>query len=373
MIVSLRSALYLVAITVESLTCLLVFCHFTAQASPPAELTVEDVWRAATERQEAIRNMRVEYDVSWKWFLDTPNRKKANASLDPYSVTLAFDGERRYCKSTLGRPNAPTETSFDGERSLSYDGLGKALLSGSKESGCEDIYYCVEFLFIPLTDGDRAEQDLFYPRCLHPPASPRRALGEKDRFFMLPAQEEVDGVMCHVLEYPNIYKIWIDPKIGCAIRRRDKFSRSEGGSVLTGRVLLKDYKEVAAGLYLPMNCVREDYAHLSNPSQYWGKKTMELHVAVRNVSVNGVTDDDFGIELPPGTTVFTADGSFSTPGDRSAVLNEFAELAKERLGAQDGSASAKWRNWVLVAALIAIFVISLGKLVLLRRSKTARM
>ncbi len=67
-------------------------------------------------------------------------------------------------------------------------------------------------------------------------------------------KESIDGVECHVLEFPNVYqqktRIWVDESIDFCIRKIDIFRKSET-EIITFRAKYKDYRKFN-GVWFPV-------------------------------------------------------------------------------------------------------------------------
>ena len=287
-----------------------------------------EIYKLAAERHKAIRNVKVESVITWKKIMDVPSRKFTAASLVGYKCTFAFDKELRFLKRvplekvSEGAANMPSTYSYDG-KSTYVTQVGSIMIQEQKAPGCENgEYYCTEFLDIPITDSDRAQYDnaWFYPHCLR---------SDLQSFYtVLPQLEQVDGAWCHVLFRDKRDKIWVDPKLGGAYRRRDRYNEATGGKVvLMCRYSTSDFVEAAPSIWVPKRCTRLDFAPAANPPNYWNKPYLELHVDVEKVAVNQVTNEDFNISVPPGTIVVDKNGSFALKGNKEYLLNELAEQA----------------------------------------------
>jgi hypothetical protein len=321
------------------------------QVAAVPQLTVGDIYGMATERQKSFRNVKVEYTVSWKKLMDVPSRKMGAASLVGYDCVFAIDGERRYLKRnplqkiTDGAANIPTTISYDGKKTYVAK-LGAMIVEERKSPGCENgEYYCREILQIPLTDEDKAQYDnaWFYPHCLRP--------NPKEPYIVSPQFEQVDGANCYVLFRAKRDKIWVDPQLGGAYRRRERYSEAKGGEeLLICRYECSDFVEVAS-IWVPKKCIRVDFAPGDNPPSYWNKPFLELHLDVKTISINQVTDDDFNVAVAPGTNIIDKNGSIQVKGDKTILLNELADLGKLR---EPPSRSFGWFFWISLPVILLL-------------------
>ena len=351
---------YVQAVTLSVLMAGALFLH--AEEAPPASLTLEQIWEAANERQNSIHNIRVEYDVSWRKFLDTPGTRRIPLDLRPYRVVFALDGERRYLERKYEPPKdpkAPRDLNdvviFDGKMTfnLQKDLGASVMITPGKEWTCEaGELYCSTALQMPYTDQARANLDgsYFYPHCLH---------ASRPAYRVLPQQEQVDGAWCHVvvLEQPLRDKIWVDPQMGCAIRKREQFENVKGQTVIQGRHHHSNFVKTDANIWVPRQFTCEYFANASDPPEYWGKKYLEMTISVHRVSINHVTDDVFDPPILPGTIVVDSKGSYRIEGDKSALLSQLAEKAKARLG-EEPLPRLRPRLFLILSVLAILAIIS---------------
>jgi hypothetical protein len=335
-----------------------------SEEPPAATLSLQDIRKAAMDRAASIHNVRVEYDCSWKKLLDVPSLTSMHGVLTPYHVVFAFDGERRYMdlKPTGSFPKGSPRwlhkvKIFDGQftYSMDKDFLAMVGVAKGKERTCEDSeIYCHNVLQIPYRDQDRVNLDdsFFYPHCIqeirrHPP------------YRVLPAQELVDGHWCHVLEYPRLDKIWVDPKLGCAIRKRERYTEAKGNPFLFQSNHSSQFIESAPGIQVPAKFTCAYFAGPGDPPEFLGRQYLELTITVKNIAVNQVTDADFYLPVQPGTIVVDEKGSYRIQGNKTILLNELADAAKVRL---DGETPWHRRVWVLIL-IIPLVLILVGSMI----------
>ncbi len=332
-----------------------------AEEAPPATLTLDQIWKAADERQKSIRNIRVQYDVSWQKFFDTPGTRSIPLDLTSYQVEFALDGERRYLEQKYKPskdPNAPRYQNevviFDGRSTfkLKRDLGAMVLVVPGKERTCEEgELYCNTALQMPYSDRARVDLDgsYFYPHCLR---------ASKPAYRVLPRQELSDGAWCHVvvLEQPLRDKIWVDPQMGCAIRQREQFDKAKGQTIINGRHHHYDFVKTDADVWVPRKFTCEYFAKAVDPPEFWGKKYLEMSISVHRVSINRVADDVFQPSVLPGTIVVDDKGSYRTSGDKSILLNQLAESAKAQL--RDEPPHSRSRLFLILNALVILAIIS---------------
>jgi hypothetical protein len=341
----------------------LVFCPTTNQAEETraSVLTVEQIWKEATARQSGIKSIRVEYNEEWKKLLDIPSMKSINISVKPSHIVFVYEGERRYlekrgpARSSNGSPIIPSKSVFDGANTYSYRVGSVSVEEGKVKSKCEDgESYCNFILQMPYTDQEVANlsNSWTYPHCM-------RIIDGNTSYSVLPQQELVDGAWCHVLEYPKRDKIWIDPQLGCTIRRRERYDDVNGVRVVLDKIQLAQFVEAAPGIWVPKECLVQFFPSRANPPEHLNKQYLEQRIIVESVTINQVTDNDFSLSVPAGTQIVDRNGSYKVKGDRTLLLGGLADLAEGYVAKK--KIEPRWPLIITVAAISAIVVIVLGR------------
>ncbi len=113
------------------------------------------------------------------------------------------------------------------------------------------------------------------------------------------AQAAVDGTSCVVLDLPH-ERVWLDPRLGLAIRQRDW--KGEAGRPIATRVRFEDHSEVLPGIWLGRRIIQDYFA---DPSLKPGWTTRPYHTEVMTVAKleTSVPDETFRFEIPPTTYV----------------------------------------------------------------------
>ncbi|HVA49391.1 MAG TPA: hypothetical protein VNH11_23700 [Pirellulales bacterium] len=366
------------------LTRLLVHAHFgvalVISAAVPHAMAVEpalkatftqaDIYRAASERARKIKNLRVEYDVSFRQLIELPAHKERPdaLALDPYRVLFVMDGERRRLyieptapKAPRGRSHQrpPTTVIFDGEQSIEFSPGSIAMLTPGKNRACEaGELYAEVALGIAITDRDRANYDnaWFYPHCLRP-----TPFGANAHYRVQADLELVDSAWCHVLLAEGYDKLWVDPNIGFAFRRRELYYGPED-MALVYRDTLSDFVE-SAGLWVPRRWHRETFAELYNPKEYWNKVYAEASLRVSHIGINEATDDDFRATLPAGSYVLdmATNKTYEVPGDGLDALRDLAKEGRKYL-VDEARKDQRGLSAVARGALAVISIVALAVL-----------
>lgn len=302
-----------------------------ASTAPNAVLKLDDISRDATARLESIQSIHIDYDATWKVIQNLPGFSAA----EPRRLTTRFMGERRYFQSVplnpLG-PAAPYLVLYDDDATLTCDIKG-ALQHGTRISGAflsrgrlavvdRDDLYVHEVLGIPLSDSGRAlwESGWNYPYCLSRKPNVKYVVHEK--------QEMVDDAWCHVVEAKGWDRMWVDARLGGAVRRRERYFSSDE-PFLSWRSKDSDFIELKHGLWVPRKHVRETFA----PPQFVDKRNqvvLELSLDVHEISVNDVSAKDFAVSLPAGVMIGDTDHGtyFRAPGSFDQTIHELARQVR---------------------------------------------
>ncbi len=136
--------------------------------------------------------------------------------------------------------------------------------------------------------------------------------------------ERVGGSWCYVIERPPVDRIWLDPSVGFAMRRREW--RPEGFPTAT-TYELSDYREALPEVWLPWKIRR------SAIDPHSGSSDRSTSVEVRRIEVNADVDAGrFELAPGPGTLVYDADANrYSQVKGGLHRLDEILRLAEGRL------------------------------------------
>lgn len=320
-----------------------------AEAVRPATLTLMQIYEGARAARSPLNAVSVKYHYTTR-VLGGELPQGSRVALGTWDVVFAFKGEQRIASEIDRTPGAenhePGRTYvFDGETGYSYRPGSLMLFDGKVPNSEQSDTYCEEVLDIPVTDSARARQDSawFYPHCLRP----GNAAPDYKDYVVLPEQEQVDGAWCHVVDCAGRLKLWIDPQLGFALRRKTMF---RPGGVFLADYALGKFEKAAPDLWIPWECKR-----LTNPFGVDALK-LETVISVEKLSViDQVTDHDFNIDVAPGTIVTGLGKGFVVQGDKSTLLDLFADdmaRARESRGA--------WVWWVGLSVLIVAALMTLA-------------
>jgi hypothetical protein len=189
---------------------------------------------------------------------------------------------------------------------------------------------------------------------------------------VLPEQEEVDGAWCHVVERPGQAKLWLDPAIGFAPRRKEYYAgRPE---LLTASIRLSDYREAAGGIWFPRKIERTIYDP-ANPR--FGQADGLLSKSVCEVTQfvpNQLDPGRFAFKPPPGTLIQDRDTGVTTqvPGGLE-LLDSISDTARRILGPGAGPGPPSKFPWLYasVATAALVSIAALASLAMTRRPSGA--
>lgn len=123
-----------------------------------------------------------------------------------------------------------------------------------------------------------------------------------ERYIVLPDQEQVDGVWCHVVA-SNVtqqisHKYWVDPKCDFAVRRTEMLT----GPYVLSRANLHNW-EKAGKTWFPRKIMVEQFDIVPQGGSVKVKHTATLRYTIEEVAIGDVPANAAEIQLVPGMTV----------------------------------------------------------------------
>jgi hypothetical protein len=109
--------------------------------------------------------------------------------------------------------------------------------------------------------------------------------------------EDVDGVLCHVLERPGKDVLWIAADHGFNVARRTVFQPS--GAVLF-EFKANGFKEHAKGIWLPKRQISVAFNFDTDPKEYRGRVRFVMINNLHDARFGDVPDSVFQVPLPEG-------------------------------------------------------------------------
>jgi len=163
----------------------------------------------------------------------------------------------------------------------------------------------------------------------------------------------VDGAKCLVLEWPQMDKMWVDPALNYAIRRR-VYHWEEGGPRKLD-IRNQDFKEVKPGLFLPMKQTVLKFANMpSEREAIWDKVTAEIGLSVQEVSFDQKLDLA-NFELPAGVmvndTIRKENYRVPEEGEKS-----FERPILEAVQLKMNPSRSAWLPWILCGSMFFILL-----------------
>jgi hypothetical protein len=349
-------------------------------------LTLDELRNGVARSREKLRSLRVEYSASG--YAKDGDREPER--IDFYGVVAARgvcrfsdtahardrDGWQRnlernmifftgktldvFCPSQMwyetSRNNAQSDHTLKVKREMFLDTLGWWPPDDATPAPRKDDRPC--FLHDLLAR----------PGVVPPPAPPSRgphAARERPRpadFRLLPAQQQVDGAWCHVVDDPGHDRLWIDPAVGFGVRRRERYAGDP--PALVGRYELSDFRQTA-GVWFPWK-VRQT-VHTASP-RTGAPNALERHVEADVVEpeLNEVSEDFFVFQPPAGTLVQDRDTGVTTqvPGGLpfldSVIRRTADETAARNTPSPRFAGPEGWEEWVPLLAVIALVVVNVG-------------
>jgi hypothetical protein len=187
----------------------------------------------------------------------------------------------------------------------------------------------------------------------------------KEGWRILPHQVRIDNIWCYVLERPGVDKLWLDPSIGFALRRRERYSGRP--AVTFAHYELSDYREAAPGIFLPWMLRRRVFNPRLISKDGLPSMTFESVCRVIRTEVNHVQPQLFRFTPPPGTLIKDLDTLkvTQTPGGLEwldALVETaralFAIYATRGLGGAQPQESLAWQGYALVGAALALVALN---------------
>lgn len=326
-----------------------------AAEAPAATHTIAEIRDAYSRSRERLRSFEVEIVSRTPISPDDPKR------LLTLRRIIAIRGSACYIDSkhsTAAYPEAldlrRSEIYFDGKVLHKYR---PPLLH------CTTYTQDIEASSIPARWN-------FVVECLAwwPPDDPQGPPSGSDDFFLhealanlecrvLPRQEAIDGVWCHVVQRPGADKFWLDEAIGFHPRRRERLHGHPSVNAMTFE--LSDYREESPGVWIPRKMHRAIYNPRVGDAPGKTAPTEDAEAAVVRVAVNRVPMERFQLRPRPGMLIEDAATHEvrQVPGGLD-FIDTVVELARRRARiAARGGRSLSSLSVVTPAALIATIAV----------------
>ncbi len=174
-------------------------------------------------------------------------------------------------------------------------------------------------------------------------------------YRVLSKPQEIEGVRCWVVEWPDMDWFCVAVDRGFAVPRR-RFCWGPG-KPLRFEFRNSDYQEVKPGLWLPFRQVVDRYASIvAAKESLWGKAASRSEYRLKSLEIDDVPESLFDLELPAGTMVhdFVRDFNYVVSGEDDS--DPFAAAIKH---ARDARRRSLWR-WLgaLLTATVLLLLVA---------------
>jgi len=255
---------------------------------PAAAFTLAQIRDRVAANWDRIDAIAVEYET----------RHCGKKSVD-LRTQLVVSGKRRICRSTHGQlapeddPQSWEQYLLDDEWNV-YNPYGRVFEVSRQFAGPPYTDKLTGHMFFEATgwwpQGDAARplvfadgREKFLCKVLDDP-----------HYVVSATRETVEDVDCHIVERAGWDRLWIDVTRG-VLRKRECFAGHTDD--LRVRVILRDYRQVTEGIWLPFEIERE----------HFGMHVHTIH-SILHYRVNAeVPDRLFQFTPPPGTLIYDRD------------------------------------------------------------------
>ncbi|MBX3414271.1 MAG: hypothetical protein KF708_16410 [Pirellulales bacterium] len=186
--------------------------------------------------------------------------------------------------------------------------------------------------------------------------------------FRSEGQAECDGHSCVLLSSDRV-RLWLDPKLGFAVRKREGYSK--GKKVFEVRA--SGHRQVVPGVWVPMRVVTITFGSSFDPPEFWEQPLYEREYKITEFRHNiPLAEAMFRIEPEPGewvndkTRALTDSAGrplegrtvgYVQPADQAQLDEVIARASRARPGAARIAKSPL--NFLLVANAIAVLLLGI--------------
>jgi len=272
----------------------------------PATFAFEQLRDGIRQYYREIKAIEVEYEQT----TDVVSAEPGDEHVIPRAMhRFASRGEKRLCCGSYpprGKAGATLELgsthAFNGDYYQVYTPAEKTgFIARSKDPFVDSDAY-MRALAIPVSDRDGSfvsRTEYFFPY----------VLDHADfEWKVSPKLEIVDGAECHVLESKFRQRIRVDPRIGYAMRFRERYwpvkDRPANQLPLGVRNLFSSYRQLADGIRLPQRIDSVQYTSPSLPENLWNRVRFVVVRQAAKLAINEQVEDSlFTLSFPSGTVV----------------------------------------------------------------------
>ncbi len=213
----------------------------------------------------------------------------------------------------------------------------------------------------PLTDRPAPQPD-GHPYVL------KEVAGCPEYSIVRPRLEIVDGHWCHVLERPEIDRLWIDTACGHTLVARETQSTKNGAMIQ--RIELGGQSEVGHGIWLPTRIRNTQYDYHAVTEEQRKRKVIDALIRVVEIRVNDLTADFFDFRPQPGALLMRPDGGppIQTHLGGIDLLDDLARWVRDQ--ALRNNAPKPFPVWpTVVSAMVLIALWECGRRIGMSRDR----
>ena len=253
-----------------------------------SELTLDQIYSSALEMRQKIQSIRVDYCRAAKQ-TEVATRhsiKEFETRIEQRSFSLAYPKRRMLVKS-IEESEIPSDGQFsiDADHCVYHDSgrLSKAEADENEQFVVQVEPYSIYCNF-RFSDSVRA----------HPPQDiwlfPWVLKGTGGPYFVHPKQELMNGVICHVIEWINWDKIWIDSQRPGVMVRRERsfeFEECENGKCVSETIDFLKLEDLGNGITLPKKIIASNFGALQDCPKLRDCIVTIDELEVSRIKVNG--------------------------------------------------------------------------------------
>lgn len=251
-----------------------------------AELSLDQIYTSAFEMRQKIKSLRVDY-------CRVARKTEAAAASVCSDFNISESQRRWFALAFPKRSYFATAIDDSNDTECHTDQFEyKPEVDLRRKSISQVEPYCI-YLDLRFSDNSRAhppEDVWMYPWVLEGTGGP---------YFVYQKQELMNGVDCHVIEWGNRDKIWVDSRNPGVMIRRDRSFEYEDEKVMQSSIDFFDHEDLGDGVALPKRLVAKEFGALRH-----GPKLRDCIVSVDELEVSqikvndDVTEEDFALPLP---------------------------------------------------------------------------
>jgi len=264
------------------------------------DVTTDQLAQSYARQRMVVQSFYIEYTSVATGLIDLEQLKKHKvmAYLPLSDLTYAAKGQARYCRK-LDQREDQKQIAIP-EQILVYDGevfLERRPHVNEKIRTFNKHY--PDKIAGHLTSDYSSMIAFDHPALSEKSGSVSEHLAS-GKATLAPHSETVAEARCVVLEVPGTMKYWLDPGLGFAVRRAERF-RNEKREYA---VECADFTEVAPGIWLPRQVDWYRIGSSDLPAELCNQKLVRYRLTVKRLEVNNPEHDSlFSTRVPAGSLV----------------------------------------------------------------------